>query len=206
MRGICLGFVLAVAGLPTLTPAAQFQRCGKAEISFATDALVEARILAMTAAAAAGDTPDFAHWFGPYSPSRGETLRAGLKAIDRALRDPELTLVCPAPGEDGCSFGTYANVFPDRPYVINLCASFFGQPTMAGVRTASAAFDSGTREGTLIHEVSHFLVVAGTDDHCYGREVCAEMSKTAPDLALRNADSFQYFAEDVVLRREGRLD
>lgn len=206
MRMPGLGLCAMLLVLPAPVLAAQFLRCDKGRIAYATAALDGARNLARTAAAATADTPAFAEWFGPYSPARGESLRAGLKAVDRVLRDPGLTLVCPAPGEDGCTLGTYANVLPDQPHVINLCASFFGQPTMAGVRTASAAFDSGTREGTLIHEASHFLIAAGTDDHCYGRTTCAEMAKTDPDLALRNADSYQYYAEDVVLQREGRLE
>ena len=129
----------------------------------------------------------------------------GLKAVHRALGLADLHVICPAAQTDGCTIDTYAWVQPDRPYDLNLCAAFFGQPTMLGIVTTSAAFDTGTREGTIIHEVSHFIAVAETDDNCYTRDVCTDMAKTDPLLAIDNADSFQYFAEDVVLARQGRL-
>jgi peptidyl-Lys metalloendopeptidase len=203
MRWIVI--MLALAALPGAASALDFRRCDKAQIAYATAAVRGAQDLARMAGAAVGDTPTYRRWFGTFTAENGEKVRASLKAVDRALGRDELTLFCPASGESGCAVDTYANVLPNRPYFVNLCAAFFTQPTMGGVVATSAAFDSGTREGTIIHEVSHFDIVAGTDDHCYTRSICSEYAKTDPARAIDNADSLQYFAEDVVLGPQGRL-
>ena len=83
--------------------------------------------------------------------------------------------------------------------MINLCPSFFAMPGVAGIVAGGVSFETGTREGTIIHEVSHFEAVAATGDHCYGRSDCAVMARRDPGLAVRNADSYQYFVEDVAL-------
>ena len=58
---------------------------------------------------------------------------------------------------------------------------------------------SGTdlKAGTLIHEMSHFDVVAGTDDVVYGQSAARNLASTDPDLAITNADSHEYFAENT---------
>jgi peptidyl-Lys metalloendopeptidase len=48
---------------------------------------------------------------------------------------------------------------------------------------------------TLIHEMSHFTVVAGTDDWAYGESAAAKLAKNNPTKAVDNADSHEYFAE-----------
>ena len=188
--------VLMVLGLPAA--AMQFERCTKSEIAFASAAVDGARDVITRAAGHVGPTPEYERWFGPFRADLGEEVRAGLKAVDRALESEDLVLICPNTGEDGCDAGTYANVWPDDPFRVNLCSAFFGQPTMEGILSTSMAFDTGTREGTIIHEVSHFIRAAGTDDICYTRTDCSEMARTDSESAVRNADSFQYFAEDVV--------
>ena len=62
-----------------------------------------------------------------------------------------------------------------------------------------AADVTGTdsRGGTLLHELSHFDVVAATDDHVYGQAGAAELARTAPDRAVNNADSHEYFGENT---------
>ena len=204
LRLICV--LSAFMLLPGAAKALNFDRCEKAQIAYATAAVLGAQELARAAGAAVGDTPTYQRWFGAFSATNAEKVRAGLKAVDRALGRDDITLVCPAPGENGCAFDTYANVMPNRPYSVNLCVAFFTQPTMGGVVPTSPAFDSGTREGTIIHEVSHFDIVAGTEDHCYTRSICSLFAKANPGLAINNADSLQYFAEDVVLGAQGRLD
>jgi peptidyl-Lys metalloendopeptidase len=50
----------------------------------------------------------------------------------------------------------------------------------------------------LIHELSHFPSAGGTKDHCYNRRDCARMAQSDPARAIENADSYQYFTEDVI--------
>lgn len=200
-----LSVLLALCAAPAA--AMTFERCSKSEIAYATEAVEGAREVIMRASARVGETEEYLRWFGDWTPARAETVRANLKSIDNALDSAELVLVCPNVGQDGCSPGTYANVLPDRPFRVNLCEAFFGMPTMAGVVPTSHVFDTGTREGTIIHEVSHFLRTAATSDHCYTRTDCSRMAETDPVAAIDNADSYQYFAEDVVFAWEaGTID
>ena len=53
-----------------------------------------------------------------------------------------------------------------------------------------------TQGGTLVHESSHFIQNAGTDDHVYGQDDCKSLAQNDPDTAVDNADSHEYFAEN----------
>ncbi len=61
-------------------------------------------------------------------------------------------------------------------------------------------WDDGTDEMalTIVHEESHFLANGGADDFKYGPDDCKELAEDYPEEAVRNADSYLYFAEDVV--------
>jgi len=48
---------------------------------------------------------------------------------------------------------------------------------------------------TLIHEMSHFNVTAGTDDYVYGSAGALNLAITDPAKATNNADNHEYFAE-----------
>jgi peptidyl-Lys metalloendopeptidase len=50
--------------------------------------------------------------------------------------------------------------------------------------------------GTLVHESSHFDVIAGTDDVVYGESACQKLAVKDPDTAITNADSHEFFAEN----------
>ena len=79
----------------------------------------------------------------------------------------------------------FAFVYPTKPYDIHLCNAFW-TATMTG---------RDSKGGTLIHEMSHFDVVAGTDDVVYGQTACRQLAQIQPENAIRNADSHEYFAE-----------
>ncbi|CAF1237344.1 unnamed protein product [Didymodactylos carnosus] len=95
---------------------------------------------------------------------------------------------------DQCTSGTFAYVYPDMPYEYNLCTTFF-EAEVAG---------TDSQGGALIHETTHFLLVAGTDDVAdtgdnaatYGKEKCEQLAKKNPTLAVQNADNNEYFAEN----------
>ena len=178
--------------------AANFEGCTKNERLVIERAAVAAKGLAVFAAAAVGDTEIYARWFGQYSTANAEAVRRNLKSIARTIRSGEVTYQCDPAGFGSCDNATYAFVYDDQPYRVHLCQNFFRQPVMASLRPGSRFSDNGTRAGTIIHEVSHFRVVAATDDNCYTREVCQEHAQRRPRSAVQNADSYQYFAEDVV--------
>ena len=45
--------------------------------------------------------------------------------------------------------------------------------------------------------MSHFNVVAGTDDHVYGQAGAKSLAISDPAAAVDNADSHEYFAENT---------
>ena len=68
-----------------------------------------------------------------------------------------------------------------------LCNAFWSAPSLG--------IDS--KAGTLVHEMSHFTVVAGTSDYAYGTSACQRLASTNPKKAVNNADSHEYFAENT---------
>lgn len=197
-------FVCALAFIPGLAAADTFVGCTKAEAETLSRAVSDAKRLAVNAAAAVGDTPEFETWFGKYTPAAAEDVRRNLKSIVAAIRSGTVTTTCETVEPAGCEQGFYAYVYDDEPYLIHICPAFFSLPNMARLRPGQLSSNFGTRAGTIIHEISHFKVVADTEDNCYARDVCADMAQTDQVSALNNADSYQYFAEDVTYFRPAR--
>lgn len=179
--------------------AATFEHCSRPDAKVAGAAIVGALDLAGRAAAAVGDTREYVRWFGAFSIAHGEEVRANLKAIHKELLGEDIKAVCLGVQEIDCKAETYAYVLYEQPHVIHLCPSFFLMPTMADARAGRAGIEDGTREGTIVHELSHFSFTAGTGDECYGRTTCATLATRDAPRAIRTADSYQYYAEDVTL-------
>ncbi len=53
-----------------------------------------------------------------------------------------------------------------------------------------------SKGGTIVHETSHFTVVAGTNDYAYGQSACKTLAKSNPSRAIMNADNHEYFTEN----------
>lgn len=175
-----------------------FEACEKSEIAVIRGAITGARDLVRRAAASVDDTPDFRRWFGTYTRRGGDAVRRDLKAVNRALATREIHNVCVNTGLDACKGGTYAYIYGHTAWTIHYCRPFFGLPSVGGVAADATDLEYGTVEGTIIHELSHFEQTAGTEDFCYSRTECARMASRNPNSARRNADSLQYFSEDVV--------
>ena len=126
-------------------------------------------------------TPRYLEWFGAYSSANHNTVLGNFTAITDAMNNAGITFDCK------CKQRYYAYVYPNQPYNIYLCQAFWSAPL------------SGTdsKAGTLIHEMSHFDVVAGTDDLAYGQTAARALADDDPAGAIRNADSHEYFAENT---------
>lgn len=126
-------------------------------------------------------TQRYVEWFGAFTSSRYNTVTAHFDKISNAFDTAGITFDCK------CKQNYYAYVYPNQPYNIYLCKVFWQAPL------------SGTdsKAGTLIHEMSHFDVVAGTDDVVYGQAGARNLADTNPDAAITNADSHEYFAENT---------
>ena len=119
-------------------------------------------------------------WFGAYTAGNYNTVKSNYTKIGDALNNKPLTFHC------DCTDSAYAYVYPNQPYNVHLCNAFWSAPT------------SGTdsKGGTTIHEVSHFDIVAGTDDLAYGQTACKRLASNAKK-AIKNADSHEYFGENT---------
>jgi len=127
-------------------------------------------------------SPRYSTWFGSYTERRYNRVIDNLSAIGDALEDERLQFNC------NCNeSGVFAFVFPAFPYSITLCPSF---------RNARPNGED-SRAGTIIHELSHFNVVASTHDHVYGQSAARALATSDPDSAVENADSYEYFAENA---------
>jgi len=120
-------------------------------------------------------------WFGAYTASRYNTVKSNFAAITSAMDTASVTFNC------GCKKPYYAYVYSNQPYNIYLCKAFWTAP-MSG---------TDSKAGTLIHEMSHFTVVAGTDDWVYGQSGAKSLAISDPAKAVDNADSHEYFAENT---------
>jgi peptidyl-Lys metalloendopeptidase len=118
-------------------------------------------------------------WFGSYTSSRYSTVQSHFNNITSAFVNQRFTFYC------DCTDSSYAWVYPSQPYRVHLCNAFWNAP-MTGI---------DSKAGTLVHETSHFTVVAGTQDYAYGTTACRNLAISNPDRAINNADSHEYFAE-----------
>jgi peptidyl-Lys metalloendopeptidase len=133
----------------------------------------------------------YTNWFGPLDEARTAAVSRHFEAIRDAFATRPITVDC------ACTRPWYAYVYPDRPYTIHVCKAFWTAP-MTG---------TDSKGGTLVHEMSHFTVVAGTDDWAYGQAAAGALAGSNPDRAIDNADSHEYFGENTpyrnVRRRQG---
>ena len=168
---------------------ANYKNCSDSQKSDLDEALNKAAqiaagsdlALAVTPAAKRSAAPRYKTWFGAYTVSRYATVQTHFDKIQDALANQQITFNC-----DCTHAGWYAYVYPDQPYEIHLCPVFWTAPLEG----------TDSRSGTLVHESSHFYVVASTDDHVYGQSACKSLANSNPDDAIDNADTHEYFAEN----------
>jgi len=138
-------------------------------------------------------------WFGRWDAVRAKFVRRTISSLKNHIRTSKITYVCERQGAGSCDGSTYAFVYPDDSKTIYLCAPYFELPSLSDA-TFLEVFNSGTRAGTIIHEMSHYDDVGSTNDNCYNRDICSDFARTSPNRAVHNADSFQYFSEDTYLK------
>lgn len=173
------------ATAPYLTPS--YVSCSSTRQSSLVTALSNAEAIALKArnylnnlstTARSTDTA-YKTWFGAYTSSRYSTVQSHYNNIYSALNTKRVTFYC------DCSDSSYAYVYANRPYEIHLCGAFWSAPNLG----------TDSKAGTLVHETSHFSVVAGTQDYAYGMTACKNLAISNPTRAINNADSHEYFAE-----------
>lgn len=117
----------------------------------------------------------YVEWFGTSTSTRFNKIVGDFSAISSNLSRSRYACdrTCP---------GVYAYVYPsDTSQTIYLCDVFWQLPS--------------ERAETIVHEVSHFTRIAGTDDWTYGQTNCRNLARTNPDRAVDNADNQCYFGK-----------
>lgn len=125
-------------------------------------------------------------WFGKADASRQKTVTEGFTKIYDAFENKNITFDCGTCKKDSIYDSTYAYVYPNSQYQVYLCGAFW----------SSKSTGTDSQGGTLVHEVSHFTVVAGTDDHAYGQTDAKKLATDSPEKAIKNAENYDYFAEN----------
>ncbi|TQK07497.1 M35 family metallo-endopeptidase [Herbaspirillum sp. SJZ107] len=169
--------------LPQGGAALGFSQCSNPQQQSVTEAFKAAQTMAQDAGAYLQGTqgPRYSGWFGAVDAARTATVARHFTAIGEAFAGKPVTVDC------GCREDYYAYVYPNQPYKIHVCNAFWSAP-MTG---------TDSKGGTLVHEMSHFTVVAGTGDWAYGHEAAAALAAGNPERAIDNADSHEYFGENT---------
>lgn len=173
----------------TRAKAAAFEGCSASQQSQIQEAHTRAGQLTAFAILALGGTKEanrassqrYTTWFGTYTAARYSTVQNNFSKILGALDNETVTYHC------DCNENHYAHVYPNNPYHIYLCQKFWPAPLDG----------TDSKAGTIIHETSHFYVVADTDDNAYGHTACKNLANNNPAQAVANADSHEYFAENT---------
>ena len=124
----------------------------------------------------------FTTWFGAVDAGRYNLVKSHFTNVQSAMDTAtpmKFDCTCVDPG-------VYAYVYPNAPYEVYLCGAFWGSPVTG----------TDSKAGTLIHETTHFTIVAGTDDYAYGQTAAKALALSNPAQAVMNADSHEYFSEN----------
>jgi peptidyl-Lys metalloendopeptidase len=160
-----------------------FSKCTASQQTTITQALSAGSSMASNGDAYMNGTKGarYVKWFGANNATRENTVKAHFASLKDAFANKPVTVDC------GCKKTYYAYVYPTQPYVIYVCKAFWTAP-MTG---------TDSKGGTLVHEMSHFNVVASTDDWVYGQSGAASLAISDPAKAIDNADSHEYFGENT---------
>ncbi|HEY2737221.1 MAG TPA: M35 family metallo-endopeptidase [Thermoanaerobaculia bacterium] len=124
----------------------------------------------------------FKTWYGAYTSAHYSTVQGDYLSLKNAFAGQTFQLDCDCASDNT----TYAFVYANQPYHVHLCGAFFSAP----------ATGTDSKAGTLVHETSHFTVIAGTSDYAYGQTVCKSLATKNSNKAVNNADTHEYFAEN----------
>lgn len=130
--------------------------------------------------------PRYTTWFGTPTTSLYGTVSDHFNAELDAFQNAPIVFDCGTCKSDPNYNSYYAYVYSTQPYKIYLCGVFW----------SAGATGTDSKAGTLVHEMSHFNVVAGTNDNAYGQTACKKLAQKSPRKAVDNADSHEYFAEN----------
>lgn len=161
-----------------------FTKCTTAQQSLVLTARNDAAVYAsdsLNYLTSGSTSARYTTWFGAYASARYNTVKGNFTNIKNAMDTASMNFNC------GCKKRYYAYVYANQPYNIYLCSVYWQAP----------ATGTDSKAGTLIHETSHFSIVAGTEDWVYGQAGAKNLAVSDPNKAIDNADNHEYFAENT---------
>ncbi|MES2324472.1 MAG: M35 family metallo-endopeptidase [Pseudomonadota bacterium] len=173
----------AAAPVTPMAAGLSFTKCTASQQTTVSQAIAAAGTMANGADAYMGGSlgARYTQWFGAADTTRINKVKANFSAIKSAFANQAINVDC------GCKKTYYAYVYPNQPYKIYVCKAFWTAPLTG----------TDSKGGTLVHEMSHFTAVAGTDDWVYGQSGAASLAISDPNKAVDNADSHEYFSENT---------
>ncbi|HVI02801.1 MAG TPA: M35 family metallo-endopeptidase [Enhygromyxa sp.] len=141
----------------------------------------------------AADSKYYDEWFGAHTTDRAQKVDEKLDKIVEGL-DEGIEYKCHSKTERKCEKGTIAWVIPVLSDKVHLCERFFEKDDVGW----------DTKWGILVHEFSHLFAL--THDYEYGRPDSLALADNQPNKAVKNADNYEYFVEDIYLGLAPRHD
>jgi peptidyl-Lys metalloendopeptidase len=182
----------------------RFRACSSDEIDQLNEDLKEAEMICNEAILLLSCTPvdnrptfvRYKTWFGDYSEERYAKVTDNFKKIRDAIANKDIIFFChyradikdinsPTYFDPSTCEGLAAFVIATQPYKIYLCGGFWG---------IAINSPGKTRAGVILHEISHFKVVSGTEDIVGDQGPCMKLAVESPSGAISNADSYHLFA------------
>jgi len=141
--------------LTTTAEVPNFRACTTNQRNQLDEALEEAENIAKQAQSTLSNTPEsnranarrYNEWFGNYVAQRYNKVKGNFDKIVNAIASERIIFNC---SMEDCRDGVFAYVYPTRPYEIFLCSAFWNADVTG----------TDSRSGTIVHEMSHFNVVA----------------------------------------------
>ena len=134
------------------------------------------------------DARRYREWFGVYDAGRYSQVELGMARIANTLSNQTIGFDCDCTGRpDVNPATTFAFVFADDEYNMTLCDVFFL------VRRDG----TDSKSGTIVHEVSHFNVVAATRDVASNQAGIRSVAMSDPNTVITAANAYEYFAENT---------
>ena len=176
----------------------EFSSCTALQRNSLDEALTLAETIAEESANALASTPEqqrsnadrYIHWFGAYDVTRYDTVTSNFNRIHDVFANQQVTFDCTCnPVEPGLDIDSLvAFVFKSQPYRIHLCELFW---------TYDNTISQRSKPGILLHEASHFNLVASTGDFVYRRRDAESLAINQPEIVIHNADSYHLFAVNL---------
>ena len=154
----------------------------------AIDRLYQSMTITGRGRLAVKDDPNYRRWFGVYSIERSDLVRKSIRGIIGQAVCKSFVIYIRSKCENNGMIAFFQKPNSDDQYgMLGLCPLYFKE-NETGLNSLS---------GTIAHEISHGY--SDTIDPAYGVESCLKLARNNPDSAVRNADSIQYYLEEVVM-------